>query len=110
MSIYTTPKPSRKVSGLAKLYEKGQVSDLTAKTLNKLADMEISQSRADLEATEKDLQEFEQRYQMPTDEFFAKWQAGQMGDEMDFVEWASLAQMAQRIRERLEILASGPRK
>jgi hypothetical protein len=72
--------------------------------------MEISQSRADLEATEKDLQEFEHRYHMPTEEFFTKWQAGQMGDEMDFVEWASLAQMAHRIRERLEILASGPRK
>ncbi len=110
MSIYTTPKPSRKVSGLAKLYEKGQVSDLTAKTLNKLADMEISQSRADLEATEKDLQEFEQRYQIDTAEFFKKWQAGQMGDAMDFIEWASLAQMAHRVRERLEILASETQK
>jgi hypothetical protein len=110
MSIYTTPKPSRKVSGLAKLYEKGQVSDLTAKTLNKLADMEISQGRADLEATEKDLQEFEKRYQISTEEFFKRWQAGKMGDDMDYVEWASLAQMAHRIRERLEILASESQK
>jgi len=110
MSIYTTPKPTRKVSGLAKLYEKGQVSDLTAKTLNKLVDMEISQSRSDLEATEKDLQEFEKRYQMSTEKFYKRWQAGKLGDEMDYVEWASLAQMAHRIRERLEILASDPKK
>lgn len=109
MSVYASPKPSHKVSGFAKLYEKSQVSDLTATTLNKLADMEISQSRTDLEATEKDLQEFELRYQLSTAEFFQKWKAGQMGDEMDFVEWASLAQMADRIRERLKILASGPR-
>jgi hypothetical protein len=106
MSVYITPKTSRKISGLAKLYEKGQVSDLTVQTLNKLVSMEISQGRADLADTEKDLLEFEQRYQMPTAEFFRQWQAGQVGDQMDYVEWASLAQMANRIRERLETLTS----
>lgn len=110
MSVYTAPKANRRVRGLAKLYEKGQVSDLTAQTLNKLVDMEISQGRADLAATEKDLQEFEQRFHMSTAEFFAKWQAGETSDELDLVEWASLAQMARRLRERLELLTSEPKE
>jgi len=63
---------------------------------------EIALDRAHLAATEADLREFEARYQMSTVEFFAKWQAGKMDDDMDFVEWASLAQMAEWIRERME--------
>jgi hypothetical protein len=55
MSVYAAPKAPRQISRLAKLYEKGQVSDLAVQTLNKLVTMEISQGRADLADTEKDL-------------------------------------------------------
>ena len=41
---------------------------------------------------------FEQRYQMPSDEFYAQYQAGTWGDERDFVEWAGDYQHYQELR------------
>ena len=109
MTVYTSSH-TKLVSKLAKLYEDGQVSETTARTLNKVLDFEMNQIQTDLAATEKDLIEFEYRYHMSTADFFRQWKAGQTDDRMDYVEWASLAQMADNLRKRLEFLTSEPRK
>ncbi|MFZ5920501.1 MAG: hypothetical protein ACOYY3_05555 [Chloroflexota bacterium] len=109
MTVYTSSH-TKLVSKLAKLYEDGQVSETTARTLNKVLDFEMNQIQTDLAATEKDLSEFEYRYHMSTADFFQQWKAGQTDDRMDYVEWASLAQMADNLRKRLEFLTSEPRK
>jgi hypothetical protein len=67
---------TKQVSKLAKLYEDGQVSDATARTLNKVVDFEVHQLQTGLAATEKDMGEFEQQYGMSTEDFFRQWQAG----------------------------------
>jgi len=110
MSIYTSTDAKKQVSKLAKLYEDGQVSETTARTLNKVLDFEVNQIQTDLATTEKDLSEFEQRYNMSTRDFYSQWQAGQTDDRMDYVEWASLAQMADNLRKRLEFLTSETQK
>ncbi|GMV34624.1 MAG: hypothetical protein DYG85_16180 [Chloroflexi bacterium CFX1] len=100
---------TKQVSKLAKLYEDGQVSDATARTLNKVVDFEVHQLQTDLAATEKDMGEFERQYGMSTEDFFRQWQAGVTDDRMDYVEWASLAQMAENLRKRLEFLTDETR-
>ena len=109
MTVYTSSH-TKKVSKLAKLYEDGQVSETTARTLSKVLDFEVNQLQTDLAATEKDLTEFEERYRMSTADFFRQWQAGKTDDRMDYVEWASLAQMADNLRKRLEFLTSETQK
>ena len=37
-------------------------------------------------------------------EFYEQFQAGQIGDAMDYVEWASLIQMADNLTKRLRLL------
>ncbi len=106
LAISTHTKSAQQVGKLAKLYENGQVSETTARALTKVVDFEISQLRADLDATQQDLLAFENRYNLSTEEFFRQWQAGQTDDSMDYVEWASLAQMAENLRKRLEFLSS----
>jgi len=48
----------------------------------------------------------EQRYQMSSDEFFARYQEGKRGDSADFVEWAGDSQhylgLLQELRDRLK--------
>jgi len=106
MTIYPSSANIKKQVGkLAKLYEKGQVSETTARNLNKVLDFEVNQIQADIAATEKDLSEFEHQYNMSTADFFSQWQAGQTDDRMDYVEWASLAQMAENLRKRLAFLS-----
>jgi hypothetical protein len=110
MTIYPSANIKKQVGKLAKLYENGQVSETTARNLNKVLDFEVNQIRTDLATTEKDLSEFELRYNMSTADFFSQWQTSQTDDRMDYVEWASLAQMAENLRKRLEFLSGGNRK
>lgn len=41
----------------------------------------------DLVELTQDITLFEQKYKMTSAEFFAKYQRGEMGDDMDFIEW-----------------------
>lgn len=107
MAIHTTPdtKYVKGVRWLAELYEKNQVSNLTAQTLNKAVEYEVSQSRTQLEEIEKVLADYENKFNMPTVEFLKRYQAGQTDDSAESVEWASLALMAEGIRQRLTLLS-----
>jgi hypothetical protein len=110
MTIYTSTKTKRQVGNLFKLYEDGQVNETTVRGLNIVLGLEVNQLEKDLAATEKDLGEFERQYNMTTADFFRQWQAGKIGDHMDFVEWASLTQMADNLRKRLDFLTSENQK
>jgi hypothetical protein len=110
MSIYTSTSIKKQVGKLFQLYESGQVNETTARNLNKILELEVNQLQIDLAATEKDLGEFERQYNMSTTDFFRQWQAGEIDDRMDYVEWASLAQMAGNLRKRLEFLTSENQK
>jgi hypothetical protein len=89
---------------LEKLYAQGQTSDVVDLALEKLFAYELGETRQKLALLEQDLTEFEGRYELSSDAFFNRFQAGEMGDAMDFVEWASLFQMTQRLRERIALL------
>ena len=106
MAIHTHPntKYAKGVRWLAELYEKKQVSNLTAQTLNKALEYEVSQSQTQLAEIEKVLAEYEKQFNMPTAKFFERYQAGQTDDSAESVEWASLAQMAESLLKRLALL------
>lgn len=93
-----------RVQVLEKLYEEGQGSELLDLALEKLFAYELQSTRQQLGDLEQDLAEFEKQYELASTEFYARFQAGEMGDEMDYVEWASLHQMAERLRERIKLL------
>ena len=97
---------AQRLSRLADLYAHGQASQLMDRTLEKLLTLEAQQSGAQLTELRADLAEFEARYGMSSNEFFRRFQAGQTDDRMDFVEWASLVQMAANLNERLSLLTT----
>ena len=89
---------------LAELYRQGQASNLMARTLEKLLAYEANLSKEQLDELLGNMATFEARYQMPSAEFFRKYQAGETDDRMDFVEWAAMVQMAENLQCRLELL------
>jgi hypothetical protein len=93
-----------RVRVLEKLYQQGQASDVVELALEKLFDYELRASRKQLVQLEQDLAGFEERHQMTSDAFYTRFQAGEIGDSMDLIEWASLFQMTQRLRERVGLL------
>ena len=95
---------AQRLQMLAQIYQKGQASALMERTLDKLLAHEADVCRTQLSQLQADLAEFEQRYSLSSAEFYRRFQAGQTDDRMDYVEWASLVQMAQRLQERLRLL------
>lgn len=105
MTVSANSIVAQRLTQLAQLYAKGQASDLMDRTLGKLLDYEATSSRAQLDQLQTDLAEFEARYGMASAEFYRRYRAGQTDDRMDFVEWASLVQMAANLEQRLRVLA-----
>jgi hypothetical protein len=93
-----------RVRTLDKLYAVGETSDIVDLALEKLFAYELRESQKQLTQLERDLSQFEQRYNLSSDTLYARFQAGEMGDAMDFVEWASLHQMAERLKQRIGLL------
>lgn len=97
---------AQKLTTLARLYETRQASELMNNTLSKLLDVEREDAQRDFDLLSTDLIEFEEKYGMKSAEFFAQFKRGELGDAMDFMEWASLYQMFERVKERLELLVA----
>ncbi len=55
-----------------------------------------------LVAIAKRMSILEERYCMPSEDFFHKYSAGQMGDSVDFVEWSNDYEHFMSIREKIE--------
>ena len=72
--------------------------------LGKLLDVVLSQHRLRLKRYEQDLREFEERYGMESATFYRRFEAGELGDAMDFFEWAGLYELCQDIIEKIQRL------
>jgi hypothetical protein len=53
-----------------------------------------------LERYERDLREFERRYGMDSAVFYRCFEAGELGDAMDFFEWTGMYELHQDIPEK----------
>jgi len=72
--------------------------------LDKLLDVISEQHRSLLQRYQADLQDFEARYGMPSAEFYPKFEQGELGDAMDFFEWAGLFELQQDLLEKIQRL------
>jgi hypothetical protein len=97
---------SQPFEALERLYRNGFQSDYLDTALRKVVARQIERDQADLADVEKALDAFAQRYSLGSDEFWQRYQAGQMNDSADYVEWNVAYKMRQRLLDRLMILQS----
>ncbi len=74
--------------------------------LGKLLDVTLSQHRRRLIQYQSDLGEFETRYRMDSDSFYKRFEAGELGDSMDFFEWAGIYKLRLDLLEKIQRLES----
>lgn len=72
--------------------------------LDKLLNVISEQHRSLLKRYQADLQDFEARYGIPSVEFYQKFERGELGDAMDFFEWAGLFELQQNLLEKIQLL------
>lgn len=58
---------------------------------------EVSIEKVGLDGLRQQIREFEARYSLETSEFYARFLRGEMGDKRDFIVWAGLHELLQRI-------------
>jgi hypothetical protein len=72
--------------------------------LDKLLDATLSQYRLRLQRYEQDLDAFEKQYNMESAAFYERFEAGELGDAMDFFEWAGLYELEQDLMAKIQRL------
>ncbi len=48
----------------------------------------------------EEMRKFEEQYGLSSDEFYAKWENGQLGDDTDFFEWFAYCDTYRRLVEK----------
>lgn len=89
---------------LERYVEKNKNDKIVEGTISKIIHFKIDKYKKELKALENDLKVFEKKYRMETKKFFKDFEAGELGDDIDFVEWSSLYKIYQRITDRMDIL------
>ncbi len=102
-----TKKRSERLEQLIRIYESGQVSELMDQTLDKLFSVEAATAQTDVDELRDDLLKFEETYNMKSEDFYTRFEAGEMGDDADLIEWASYFDMYRNAINRLAALSGG---
>ena len=93
-----------RLQNLLELYRGGYQSQVVDQAVSKLISLEVGQCRAELQRLAARLITYEQQYGMTSKDFYRRFRLGELGDDMDFVEWSVFWDMHQATQKRLDSL------
>ncbi len=70
-------------------------------TINKLLMREFQRVAEVKNRLSNEIAQFEQQYAMDSNNFQQRYQTGELGDEMDFIEWSANLEMLNQIEKQL---------
>lgn len=74
------------------------------RTITKLLLREQSRIQHIVVRLRQEIEQFEHLYQMSSQEFYTKYNQGNMGDAMDFIEWAATIEMLANTERHIALL------
>jgi hypothetical protein len=89
---------------LESLYHSGSLNATIEQTLDKIIYQELATAQQKQLELETDLQTFERQYDMTSAEFQQRFQAGQLGDDVDFVEWNAFYEIWNTLNNQICLL------
>ncbi len=95
-----------KLANLLRLYQEGYRSQVIDQAVDKLIRLEVEQSQAEMQRLRERLSAYEEQYHLSSQEFYQRFQAGELGDEMEYVEWSVFWDMYQAAERRLAELTA----
>jgi hypothetical protein len=84
------------------IYRRGFQSDMIDRTVDKLIDLEQARAMGEVSEIQQHLAAFEQKYQLASEEFYESYEAGQLEDSADFMEWSSFYDMGRSAQQYLD--------
>jgi hypothetical protein len=73
-------------------------------TINKILQREIDKLQSNLNELNSQIKKFEQQYHMDTGRFESLFNAGSLGDNIDFIDWASTIKMKEKVTNYISML------
>ena len=73
-------------------------------TLSKLINIQIARYHSNIEQINTELQEFEKKFDMSSEECYRRFESGELGDGGDFFEWIGLYENILLYKKRIEML------
>ncbi len=94
------------IQNIGKIFEKGLQNEYLSRSIGKIIEYEKEKTIKEVDMLKEELSRFESTYQMSSEDFFNRFEKGDLGDKEDFFEWSAMYQMYQRSVDRLNILES----
>ncbi len=91
-----------KVKTLEDLIKIGREDEVISKTIDKLTLYKLDTLKKDLEDIENKIFILEKKYKMDSVQFLQRFEQGEIGDDIDYLEWSSLLDIKDRITQRLK--------
>ena len=89
-----------KVRNLEKFIQKYGEDVVISRTINKMLEYKIRKYDEEINRLDKELKKFERKFKKTSSAFFNDFNRGKLGDHMDYIEWASLYQMRNRLADK----------
>jgi hypothetical protein len=89
---------------LEEIYRSGHLTETIDRAIDNLITLERSRVAHELADLQERLRAFEARYQMASDEFYRRYERGELGDSADFMEWSSFCDMERATQRHLDNL------
>jgi len=83
------------------------VDRVVEQTVDKLLEREVARLTELLTRLATELGDFEKQHGMKSDDFYARFERGELGDATDFVEWSATYKMVGNLNKRLALLQQG---
>lgn len=71
-----------------------------ASTINKMFKVELGMVRREIRLIEKSLTELEKHHNMRSDVFYEKFNAGELGDDIEYIRWYAYKDTYNKLMER----------
>jgi hypothetical protein len=104
--MQTKPKILTQLKIIETLYHQGNINQTIEQTLDKIISQELAIAQQKKAELESDLKQFEAQYQIISPEFYQRFHRGELGDDVDFVEWNAFYEMLNSLQKHIELLQS----
>ena len=92
------------IQNIGKIFETGLQDEYLSRSIGKVIEHEREKTSQEAQALRNDLSQLEARYNVSSEEFFERFEKGELGDKEDYFEWSAIFQMHRRCMERLKML------
>ncbi|MEI7638751.1 MAG: hypothetical protein WCJ37_15680 [Syntrophus sp. (in: bacteria)] len=95
------------IKNIGEIFEKGLQNEYLSRSIGKIIEYEKEKTIKEVNVLKEELSSFESTYQMSSEDFFERFEKGELGDKEAYFEWSAMYQMYERSIDRLNILV-GP--